>query len=386
MFKWIKALGVAAILTMPWALPVSATDMGGPAHEIAVNTTDQLLNATGETSSVLSATPFQNLTIFVSGTYGNANVVWVQKEKGSPGSGAWENFFRLNLNTANARQIEGVTNGPTPGRYRLAMTNFDSGAVVAYMTNYPRAARAWDFPTSTMYGHFDDLQWTEDDNANVTVINVEKWLATEEGGGNGTQFIYDISNQEGAVVGISGTADLEEECFSELLPANSASLVSNGWLMFETRIALNVLTTRSQIGFNDVICTADTTPAIFAGGVLTGLSNIAVITLDDEATSTGVWQAASAIGAVEGANAGEVEGSTAVVTNYVVLRVEVDNLGNAYFFHAGLLFHVEPLAVATNVELSPYVLTSATAVATAAVTMTVDYWWFIHARPTAPTT
>ena len=72
MLKWLKALGVAALLSIPSV--VLASDQSGGPHEIAVNTTDQLLNAADETSTVLSAVPFAELTVFVSGTYGNANV------------------------------------------------------------------------------------------------------------------------------------------------------------------------------------------------------------------------------------------------------------------------------------------------------------------------
>ncbi len=73
MFKWIKALGVAALLAMPSV--ALATDSGlGVKHDVVSSSeADQLLNAVGEVSASITLDAFESITIFVSGTYSNAN-------------------------------------------------------------------------------------------------------------------------------------------------------------------------------------------------------------------------------------------------------------------------------------------------------------------------
>lgn len=393
MFKWIKALGVAALLALPWALPANASDDGGPLHQIAVNTADQLLNADLESSTALDAAPFQELTVFISGTYGNDNVVWVQKEVGSPGSGAWENFFQLDLNTANLRQIQGITNGPTPARYRLFMTTYDTGDVVAYMTNYPRTARDW-VSNADFVVAFDDFNQTQEAGLDSFVtINDQLYLAFSNtlSGANEAIAVVDVSNLEGGVTMESsdGTAD-EMACFGSLLAATHGGTVGVGWISFEARVEWSTYAGKGGISINDTICVSNavsltdiTGTTVAANGAT---SSVASIFFDDGATSALFFHALSALSNAEGSNALTVVGpATATAGNYApVLRIEIDNLGNAFFFHDGTLFHAEPLAVSPTDEVI-FRVEGGTSATTTGVDITIDYIEWVTPRPASPT-
>ncbi len=395
MYKWIKALGVAAILAFPMALPVGASDDGGPNHFIAVNTTDQLLNAADETSTSLLAAPFTELTIFVSGTYGASNVVVLQREVGSPGSGAFETVLTLDTATANLRTISGFTTGPNTDNYRLKMTTFDTGAVVAYMTDYPRAARDWGVSKDTYVVWWDDFQTTNDlDQDGPTVVNEQMYISTANtvGGANEVAGVIDVSNLEGAVTMESsdGTAD-EMACFGAILAANQSATVGDGWMSFQARVEFSTYAGKGGIVISDTICTANAVSLVNIGTVTVDANgasdSVAAIWFDDGATSALFFHAISAIGNTEGANAVTVVGpATATAGNYAPpLRIEIDNLGNAFFFHDGTLFHVEPLAVTVAAEVG-FRIEAGNSATTTGIDSTIDYIEWVTPRPTAPTT
>lgn len=391
MLKLLKAFGLAALLAIPSI--ALASDDGGPNHFIAVNTTDQLLNAVGETSTSLLAAPFTELTIFISGTYSTGNTVVLQREVGSPGSGAFEDILTLDTNTANARQIEGFTTGPNTDNYRLAMTAFGTGAVVAYMTDYPRAARDW-VANSTFTNHFDDFRIGIELNQDVvTVINEQLYLgfSNTASGNNETLVALDETNLEGALIMLSsdGAAD-EMACVGTELAAEDGATVGDGWIAVEGRIAWSVFSGKGSFGFTDTVCVSNavshsdiTGTAVAANGAT---DSLAIISFDDGATSALFFHATSAISDVEGANAITVVGpATPTANDYVVLRVEIDNLGNAFFFHNGTLFHAEPLAVTVAAEVI-WMLNGGTSATTTGVDTAIDYLEFVTTRPTSPTT
>ncbi|HEB26854.1 MAG TPA: hypothetical protein ENI05_03615 [Porticoccus sp.] len=394
MLKWIKALGVAAILAFPMAMPISANDDGGPNHFIAVNTTDQLLNAADETSTSLLAAPFEELTIFVSGTYGASNVVVLQREVGSPGSGSFETVLTLDTSTANLRTIASWTNGPNTDNYRLKMTTFDTGAVVAYMTNYPRTSRDW-VADKDFVVWWDDFQVTNDLNQDgPTVINEQMYIGTANtvGGANETAPVIDVSNLEGAVTMESsdGTAD-EMACFGAILAANQSATVGDGWISFEARVEFSTYAGKGGIVLSDTICVANAVSLTNVTGTTVDANgasdSVAGIWFDDGATSALFFHALSAIANAEGANAITVVGpATATAGNYAPeLRIEVDNLGNAFFFHDGTLFHAEPLAVTVGAEIG-FRVELGNSATTTGVDGTIDYIEWVTPRPTAPTT
>lgn len=393
MFKWLKAGALAVMLALPWALPVGASDDGGPNHFIAVNTTDQLLNSVDETSTSLLAAPFEELTIFVSGTYSTANTVVLQREVGSPGSGSFETVLTLDTSTANTRTIAGWTNGPNTDNYRLKMTATGTGAVVAYMTNYPRAARNW-VRDRSFNVFFDDFTETGDDNASNTVLNNELYLAFSNtaSGANEVLAFVDESNLEGGVIMESsdGTAD-EMACFGALLAGTHGGTVGGGWISFEARVEWSTYAGKGGISINDTICVSNAVSLTDITGVTVAANgataSTADIRFDDGATSALFFHATSAISNIEGSNALTVVGpATATAGNYApVLRIEIDNLGNAFFFHNSLLFHVEPLAVNIGDEVI-YRVEGGNSATTTGVDVTIDYIEWVTPRPVAPTT
>ena len=386
MLKWLKVGALAVMLALPWAFPVSATDAGGVSHRVVTNTTDQLFNAVDETSADLLAAPFTELTFFISGTYSTANTVVLQKEVGSPGSGAFETVLTLDTSTANARTVGGFTTGPNTDNYRLKMTAFGTGAVVAYMTDYPRAARNWGTSDATNIVFFDDFKITG--VASATVLDANVYVITEDsgGGGQGVPAVMVAGILEGGFTHTSDDGNGEEVCVGQADPATDGSTVSDGWHMFELRVSIDVLTGLAEMGWWDTICTADTVPISITTGTVAAngaTAAIAAIVLDDGATDATAWQAVSAISNAEGANALEVPMITAVVSTYVVLRLEIDNLGNAYFFVDDILLHAEPLAVLTTSEIAAFFQVESTT--STALVGTVDYWTTVQPRPTSPT-
>ncbi len=394
MLKWLKAGALAVMLALPWAMPVGANDDGGPNHFIAVNTTDQLLNAVDEVSTSLLAAPFTELTIFVSGTYSTGNTVVLQKEVGSPGSGAFETVLTLNTTVANTRQIDSFTTGPNTDNYRLKMTAFGTGAVVAYMTDYPRAARDR-VADSSFVVFWDDFQTTNDLNQDgPTVVNEQMYVATANtvGGANEIAGVIDVSNLEGAVTMESsdGTAD-EMACFGAILAANQSATVGDGWIAFEARVEFSTYAGKGGIVLSDTICVANAVSLTNVTGTTVDANgasdSVAAIWFDDGATSALFFHAVSAIANAEGSNAVTVVGpATATAGNYApVLRIEIDNLGNAFFFHDGTLFHAEPLAVTVGAEIG-FRIEAGNSATTTGVDSTIDYIEWVTPRPTAPTT
>ncbi|KKK69191.1 hypothetical protein LCGC14_2936510, partial [marine sediment metagenome] len=365
MLKWLKAGALAVMLAMPWALPVGATDMGGVPHQVVSSSeADQGFDAVGEVSATFTVAPFAEITLFTSGTYSTGNTVVLQRERGSPGSGAFVNVLTLTTSTANARAIDGWTNGPNSNGYRLAMTAFGTGQVNVMATDYPRAARSWGPSDSTGIYFFDDFKISG--VASATVLDANTYVITEDsgGGGQGVPAVIVVGILEGGFTHLSDAGNGEEVCVGQADPATDGSTVSDGWHVFELRVSLDVLTGLAEMGWWDVICTADTIPITITAGTVVangGTASIAAIVMDDGATAATSWQAVSALSNTEGSGALEVTLQTAEATNYHVLRLEIDNLGNAFFFVDGVLLHVEALAVLTTSEIAAFFQTEATA-------------------------
>ncbi len=383
MLKWLKAFGVAAILSLPWALPVSASHIGN--QTVVTNTTDQLLNAVGETTSTLTADPFELMSVFVSGTYAAGNTVVLQKEVGSPGSGAFETVATVTTGTANERIEFQFTNGPNTNGYRLKMTVTGTGAVVAYLTDWPTTAVNWRDTSHylTQVVDFDDFENT-DEEASTTVVDVETYLSTTDGGDTGTIAAHVAAIREGGVLIVGNATDESWTCMSYIVAANFASLVSDGVMAWETRLTFTDDDGTAATGLNNVICaTNDDDWYDIASEAVTALAanaDSAAWVQDAAATDVTTWQTLSAHTDVEGANALSVPGPTHTPAAYAVYRIEIDSAGNAYWYYNGVLRHAEPLAVNTTAELIPFVAVSGNGGGT--VNVNLDYWMFVRPRPT----
>lgn len=384
MRNFLAALGLAALLSVSffdWSLAAVVT-----------NTADQRFEAVDEVSTILTAAPNAELTIFISGVYAAGNTLVLQEEVGSPGSGAFRTVATLTNGVANQRVITGFTNGPNRTGYRLAMTATGTGAISATMTDRSRTAVNYvrDLDQVVYYNEFFTPQ---ESDTSPTLVSPDFFVTETQSTSGGTIAAVTVTIQEGGVTIVSGDASSgtdppdESTCLAMSVLADWASLVSDGFNAFEVRFQIDVLTGQAAIGFIDIICVADNiTVADIDSGTVTAngaTATLVAIMQQDEANSIDTWQAVSAISDVEGANAEEVVGPLAVAATYVVLMVEIDNLGNAYFYHNGLMFHAEALAALTTSRIIPYVQVSGTPGGTAVVTMIVDYWKFVQARPTS---
>ena len=382
MRKFLKALGVAALLSLP--------SFGFVHAAVVTNTTDQLFNAVGEVSTTLTAAPFADLTVFVSGVYASGNTLVLQEEAGSPGSGIFRTVATITTATANSRITFGWTNGPNRNGYRLNMTATGTGAISAFMTDRSRTAVNY-VNDGNQVIYYDEFFTPQESDTSATLVSPDFYVTETQSTSGGTIGAVTVTVQEGAVTLVSGDASSatdppdESTCISHSVLADWAALVSDGWNAFETRIRIDVLTGQAAIGLIDIICVADNiTVADIDSGAVTAngaTATLVAIMQQDEADSIDTWQAVSAISNAEGSNGEEVVGPTAVAATYVVLMVEIDSLGNAYFYVDGQMFHAEALAALTTSRIIPYIQVSGTPGGTAVVTAVVDYWKFVQARP-----
>ncbi len=376
MFKWIKAFGVAALLAMPFALPISAAT-------VVTNTTDQLFNAADEVSATLTVAAGTQLSIFISGTYSVANVIVLQRERGSPGSGAWESIATLETSTADARTTTLFTSGTGRESFRLRMTATGTGDVVAYLTDWPRASVTYT-SNSTYLVHFDEFI---DQDSSPTVVTAAKYSTEVSDSGGSLIASVSVAANEGALTITSGTTANDGACLSTITATAFGSDISDGITVFEARLKSATLDGLVGIALVDQVCadTTDTIPLVdIDSGVVSQVDgeseSIAGIFRQDEADAVAGWQAVSAIADAEGANALEVVIGTQVAATYQVLRVEVDNLGNAYFYVGDVLVHAEPLAVTVTAILVPMIMTTETVPDTGANITLVDYITFVMPR------
>lgn len=377
MKMYLKTALLAALLAFAPATAYSAV--------VASSETDDVFDAAEEVSLAIFAPARTTLSFFVSGTYSVANTVVVQRERGSPGSGAWEDVLTLDTSTANARTTETILTGPNPANYRMRMTVAGTGNVVAYMTDHPVAARAW-VTNADQIVFYDEFMYT-DEETSLTTLDVEKYLSLEEGGG--TVALLVDANREG-IVSILGDNDAGDvTCFSLVTAANQAALISDGWTVIEVRLAPSSIAAGAAIGFSDVICAGTgAVPFALTGTAVVADDNphaeMAMIMFDDNATPADGWIAVSMTDTnAEGNDAIVVDlGSTVVVTVYAdVLRIEIDSAGNAYYYVDGTLVHAEWDAMSTTAEIIPTIYAIGSGVN---ITLSLDYLMFVKPRPSTP--
>ena len=381
MFKTFRdwCLGAGAVLLLGvW---------GSAQAAVVTNTTDQLFNAVGETSDTLRVDPFTTISTFVSGTYESVNTVVLQRGVGSPGSGAFEDVLTVTSGTLNARVTSLWTTGPNPESYRLNMTATGTGDVIAYLTDWPVTAIDW-VTDADQIVFFDDFMGDTNDGS-LTVVNPSLYVTQDSDVGGGTIAAVTTAIQEGGVTLIGGTTAENGVCMSMVTTASFGALVSDGTMSLEVRLRTDTLDGKMVVLLASVACVADVVPLVdIDSGVVSqvdaGSESLAGFVRQDEGTDTDDWQAISAIADAEGANALEVPlGTATAVDTYVILRVEIDSAGNAYFYVAGSLVHAEPLAVTTTARLIPLIQDMETALNVGAVTMVIDYLEFVQARPSS---
>lgn len=382
MRKFLTSLAAAAVLIF---------GVGTVAHAAVVtNTTDQLFNAVDEVSTTITVPAGTTLTTFISGTYAAGNTVVLQRELGSPGSGAWRTVQTVTSGTANARTSASWTTGTGREAYRLNMTATGTGDVVAYLTDKNTAAASRSsYSDAGQIVFFDDFLGLHNDGS-LTVINPSLYVSTQGVDSEGTIGAISTAAHEGGLILVSGdNAAGSEICLSFVDETTSGALPSEGALVYEIRVEHDQVDGLTYMALQTLNCTANGTLDVhvdISSGVYNHIStnnNDQIgIARQDEATDTDDWQAFSALVTTEGANALEVPLGTATVANaYVVLRVETDTTGNGYWYVNGVLVHAEPLAITPGTRLIPMFLVSETAAGGGTVTGTLDYIFFVSARP-----
>lgn len=371
MWNYLKILACAALL-LGWTTAQAAV--------VESTESDDLLDAVDEITSTLSVDGPTDLTIFVNGTYVATAVL--QREVGSPGSGAWENVLVVTDGTDDATVVSSYKSGPGPGAYRVKMTAFTSGDIAVQLTDGSLVPQV--FAEGDDYiRHYDDFF------SHTATIDAALYI-TDENDAGGTVAVVTPAIQEGAVTIISGTGgdDADEVCFSLIDLTDFGALVSDGWTAFETRLKSSVTTGQFGMLLHDEECVStQLTPFDIDSNVVgfdtTNQANSVGIVHSEEADDVDGWTAVSANADTLGNNADEMEVGTVVAATYVTLRVEVDSTGDAYFYIDGILKYAENETVATTARLIPFIWVDTTTDDGGDPTVDIDYLEFVMSRPPA---
>ncbi len=384
MLKFLKSLGVAALLSV---LPLQVN-----AAVVDSTEADFGFDAAGEVTDSLTIPAFTTLTVFVNGTYSVANLVFLQREAGSPGSGAWENVLQVaGTGSGLAADATGEfswTNGPNRKGYRVAMTAAGTGDVMVQLTDRAAAAAAFTPNDRSVMHYFTDFnEWQ------TTAVNAELFL-TIDNDSSGTIAVIDPAVEEGAMTLASGTVGdrADEAALSSIDVSDWAGLVSDGPIKFEVRMQADVLAgvwgallTTLQIP----AATNASSPFDVDSNVVTQENshvNALAIMMQSEADDVDGWIAVSENANAEGNDGGavgtgdEFEVGTAVAATYFDLRLETDAAGDCYFYVDGDLQYAEDSCVATTARLAWWVWANTDATA-AALTLIVDYVEFQTTKP-----
>ena len=385
MRKFLSVLGLAALLS--W-IPIAAPK----AWVIDSSEADFGFDAAGEVTPSFTMAPFAQFTMFVNGTYSVANLVWLQEEKGSPGSGVFENVLQLSGTgsglAANGQAEYSWINGPNTNGYRVFMSAAGTGDVLVQVTDRYADAAAFDLNDLTVFTHIDDF------NVQTAAMDATFYVATENDT-TGTVAVIDDSVQEGAIVQLSGTVGdrADEACLSTITAADLNGLVSDGPIILEVSLQVDTLSGQAGMGLAEIVCPSGSAiePAEIDSNVVTESTvyNDAVfIMFQSEADDIDGWNAGCVTNSAE-CNDGGAAGTgfefvvgTAVAATYQTLRVETDAEGDCYFYFNGNLQYAEDACVLTTARLGfmVWVNTDATA---AAVTQQIDYLAFSTTKPSS---
>ena len=225
-----------------------------------------------------------------------------------------------------------------------------------------------------------------DDFFTATFDETNNWISFE---GSGATAAAHVDNPEGKLSMTSGAVgDVNDGVVVSSRVLANGALVSDGLIVFETRVAMDVLTgCNFNAGLSDKICTAAELPLyrINSGTVADGgltLTNAILLGFDTDATAASKWQfvneSAGTIN-VAAAESAHTTGPTADI--YAVIRIEVDADGTGRWYLDGTLINTVATAVATTAVLVPYISINTADDAQSASIADVDYIYFSGARP-----
>lgn len=369
--KTLRNLFLAALLA---AFPVQFA----LADVVESTETDDVFDAVGEVSSTLfvadAGTP---ITVFVNGTY--SGDVFLQREQGSPGSGAWQNVVEV-TGAANATVVTATETETDNTSWRLFMSAFTSGDVVAQLTDSPVSPR-------TFVG--DAYVIHEDDFFTNTATIDDAFYVTAENDAGGTVAVVTPTIQEGAVTIITGTGgdDADEVCFSLIDATDDAALVSDGWTAFETNLQASVVTGQYGMLLHDEECVnTQVSPFDVDSNAVTfdtsNQDNSVGLMHSEEADFPLAWIPVCANADAECNNEDEYDTATTIAAStYTRLRVEVQSNGDCYFFVNNNLVYAENECVATTARLIPFIWADTTAADGGDPTVIIDQLKFVMSRP-----
>jgi len=231
-----------------------------------------------------------------------------------------------------------------------------------------------------------------DDFLGATIDTTDNWIVFEGSDGDATAAATVAGIPEGQIaMGSGGVGGANDKTVLSLILLAKGGLVSQGQLVFETRVTFDQITGTSWgFGFGDVLANA-TEVANYKvnSGTITddaGITNAVSFVFSTDATATTKWQACSTNGGTVG-NAAAEEALTAGPTalTYQVLRIEVDATGDARFYVDGTLQTTTTTAVATTSLLIPYIWGDSGDDADVATDVHIDYIYFSQARDTVTT-
>lgn len=362
MSKLFKKSGIAA-LAFIGALMFGSSAEAAFGYKIDAGTVDDVTTTACTTGINQAVTGFGNGV--------SMDQVWqLEREVGSPGSGAWEVVLKDVFPTVNGSAAVGgptqVINytSPTVACYRLRMFMDNAGtAQIQLVTNRDGVTA---FPGAASYTRwFDDflhgtipITTTHDGNTPSYVVFI--------GAGNGAAVSVIEGEGEGAITfttGDGGSDDADLSVGSFGLITNGA-LVSDGLMVVEFRASMSQITdTRVNLGLADRINAAteeepfQINTNVVTEGAVASFTNAIAFVFDNDSYDAGTdqWNAVSMNANTLGNASDEYDLLTApVVDTYRVYRIEITADGHAFWYVDGILRGVEPLAVATTAVLIPH--------------------------------
>ena len=384
MHRIIQALALAAIL---WIPIFGGTFEAKATHTAIVAST---FTAVGTSSSLgTNAVAGATVHVHVNGTYDVT--LNLQREVGSPGSGAFETVQRDIAPAANGLHRIVWTTEKDNEVLRLQVSTYTSGTVVYALFDGRTSPRA-NPSRATHLNRFDDFNENDLAVLGDTTWQTE-WLAfinSDVGGSGGSSYERTANINEGAVEGTAGTSGRTESvsAFSYTVVTNDAGVVSDGLMVIEYRVYVDDITEAvAYAGLSDtIVVDAAIIPFNVDSNVVTdtGSTNDIGFFFSADATDTNSWQPVSANAGAVGNNADEFacDFRNVVNTTYDVLRLEIEATGDAFWYVNGTLCAAEALAVAAASILVPYIaVTEGTDDATGGGIFTVDYVDFYFNRP-----
>jgi len=241
---------------------------------------------------------------------------------------------------------------------------------------------------TTLVEVFDDFTY---ETLATTGAGRGDWIVFAGSDSDATAAVVEAGKPEGRILmGSGGAGAANDGSVLSLILLSQGALVSDGTIVFETRVSFDQLTGTSwNFGLSDTLAT-DAERGLYkvnsgtiADGGLT-LDDAACFAFDTDATAGTKWQICSENGGTIYASAAEEALATGPTADtYAVLRITIDSSGNALFYVDGTLVANHPLAVATTAVLIPYISGNSADDADVATDVVVDYIYFSHARTTS---